>query len=63
MDWHLISGENTAYANPDSTVDNIIVAASSIVTKDLVESNYIYVSNTKKKYFNNFEIEEEVLFH
>ena len=56
-------GFNSIILKGVKTADNIIIAASSFVTKDLEESNYIYASNIKKKYFNYFEIEERVLFH
>lgn len=55
-------GCNTHILKGVRSADNIIISSSSVVTKSLLESDYIYVNNQKKKRFKEFKIDEEDLF-
>ena len=55
-------GCNSSVLKGVEIADNIIISSSSVVTKSLSESNYIYVNNQKKKYFKEFKVDERDLF-
>lgn len=56
-------GCNTSILKGVEIADNVIISSSSVVTKKLLESNYIYVNNQKKKIFKEYKTDESDLFN